>query len=103
MTARRLRRVARGWSGQRDAANLAWKLAGVLAGSLPETVLDTYETERRPHARAMIRRAKLVGTVMTGGGELGKLLRGVLAPRLHRLSRFTDQAPTCTAGCAAAA
>lgn len=78
-------------AGLRDAANLAWKLAGVLAGSLPETVLDTYETERRPHVGTMIRRAKLVGTVMTGGGELGKLLRGVLAPRLHLLPWFADQ------------
>ncbi len=70
-------------AGLRDAMNLAWKLAGVLTGSLPEHVLDTYEVERKPHCTAMIRRAKLVGTAMTAGGRLGNLLRRVIAPRLH--------------------
>jgi 3-(3-hydroxy-phenyl)propionate hydroxylase len=72
-------------AGVRDAANLAWKLAGVLHGTLPGSVLDTYETERKPHARTMIRRAKLVGTAMTAGGRLGNLLRRVVAPQLHQL------------------
>ena len=62
-----------------------WKLAAVLSGDLPEHLLDTYEAERKPHARAMIRLAKLVGTVMTGGGEFGKLARRMVAPRLHHL------------------
>jgi 3-(3-hydroxy-phenyl)propionate hydroxylase len=77
-------------AGLRDAANVAWKLAGVIAGSLPDTVLDTYQIERKPHARALIRLAKLVGATMTEGGDLGNLLRRVLAPRLHRLPGFTD-------------
>lgn len=80
-------------AGLRDAANLAWKLAAVLAGSLPETVLHTYQTEREPHARALIRLAKLVGTLMTEGGELGNVLRGVLAPRLHLLARVGRSDP----------
>ncbi|MET8757780.1 bifunctional 3-(3-hydroxy-phenyl)propionate/3-hydroxycinnamic acid hydroxylase [Lentzea sp. NPDC004782] len=70
-------------AGMRDAVNLAWKLAGVLDGTLAETVLGSYETERKPHATAMIRLAKLMGTAMTEGGELGNLLRRVAAPRLH--------------------
>lgn len=39
-------------SGLRDAINLAWKLALVVNGDAPGTLLDTYATERRPHARA---------------------------------------------------
>jgi len=39
-------------SGLRDAINLAWKLALAVKGEAPETLLDTYATERRPHARA---------------------------------------------------
>ena len=73
-------------AGIRDAANLAWKLAFVIEGSLPERVLDTYETERKPHARAMIRLAKLIGTAMTEGGKVGNALRGALAPLLPRFS-----------------
>ncbi|TMR99755.1 bifunctional 3-(3-hydroxy-phenyl)propionate/3-hydroxycinnamic acid hydroxylase [Nonomuraea basaltis] len=78
-------------AGLRDAANLAWKLAGVLDGSLPERMLDTYETERKPHVRALIRMAKLVGTAMTRGGELGNLVRAVLAPRLHLMPGFKQR------------
>ncbi len=48
-------------AGLRDAMNLSWKLAGVLAGELPETVLDSYEQERKPHARALIRLASTSG------------------------------------------
>ncbi|WP_245681915.1 bifunctional 3-(3-hydroxy-phenyl)propionate/3-hydroxycinnamic acid hydroxylase MhpA [Actinomadura kijaniata] len=79
-------------AGMRDAANLAWKLAGVLDGTLPGTALDTYEAEREPHARAMIRMARLVGVAMTGGGGLGDLLRRVVAPRLHLVPGLGDQA-----------
>ncbi|MFC0430816.1 bifunctional 3-(3-hydroxy-phenyl)propionate/3-hydroxycinnamic acid hydroxylase [Kutzneria buriramensis] len=70
-------------AGLRDAANLAWKLAGVLDGNLPANALDTYEAERKPHARAMIRRAVLIGKAMTEGGRFGDLIRRVVAPRLN--------------------
>ena len=41
-------------AGVRDAYNLAWKLAAVLQGRATSALLDSYQTERRPHARAMI-------------------------------------------------
>jgi 2-polyprenyl-6-methoxyphenol hydroxylase-like FAD-dependent oxidoreductase len=37
-----------------DAYNLGWKLGAVLAGRAPESLLDTYEEERRPIAAAML-------------------------------------------------
>jgi 3-(3-hydroxy-phenyl)propionate hydroxylase len=40
-------------SGLRDAANLTWKLALVLRGMADDALLDSYETERRPHVRSM--------------------------------------------------
>jgi 3-(3-hydroxy-phenyl)propionate hydroxylase len=70
-------------AGVRDAMNLSWKIAGVLSGDLPEPVLDSYEVERKPHARAMIRLARLIGISMTKGGKAGDLLRQAVAPRLH--------------------
>lgn len=72
-------------AGLRDAMNLAWKLAAVLDGTLPEAVLDTYQTERAAHARSRIKLARLIGVVMTDGGPLGALLRRVVVPRLHVL------------------
>jgi putative polyketide hydroxylase len=38
--------------GIADVHNLAWKLAGVLAGWADPALLETYEPERRPHAVA---------------------------------------------------
>lgn len=78
-------------AGMRDAMNLAWKLAGVLRGDLPESALDTYEIERKPHALALIRRAKFVGMAMTEGGELGNLIRRVALPLLHRVPGLSDK------------
>jgi 2-polyprenyl-6-methoxyphenol hydroxylase-like FAD-dependent oxidoreductase len=37
-----------------DAANLGWKLAAVVRGDMPESLLDTYDAERRPIARAVL-------------------------------------------------
>ncbi|BBA96367.1 putative monooxygenase [Actinacidiphila reveromycinica] len=38
-------------SGIQDAHNLAWKLAAVLSGRAGDSLLDTYEAERRPVCR----------------------------------------------------
>lgn len=48
-------------SGLRDATNLGWKLAAVLAGRLPRSALATYESERRGHALAMVKFATWIG------------------------------------------
>ncbi|MEU6239475.1 FAD-dependent monooxygenase, partial [Kitasatospora sp. NPDC047058] len=40
--------------GIQDAANLGWKLASTLQGRAPDGLLDSYDTERRPAARAVI-------------------------------------------------
>ncbi|MGV0820336.1 bifunctional 3-(3-hydroxy-phenyl)propionate/3-hydroxycinnamic acid hydroxylase [Martelella sp. AMO21009] len=51
-------------SGLRDAHNLAWKLAEALAMADPEDLLDSYQTERKPHAWSMIELALRMGKVM---------------------------------------
>lgn len=51
-------------AGVRDAANLAWKLSAVLAGEADEALLDTYQVEREPHARAVIELAISMGRVV---------------------------------------
>ncbi|UXA18099.1 bifunctional 3-(3-hydroxy-phenyl)propionate/3-hydroxycinnamic acid hydroxylase [Mycobacterium sp. SMC-4] len=70
-------------AGLRDAMNLAWKIAAVHHRSLSPGVLDSYEAERRPHARAMITLALNVGRAMTAGGRLGTATRRLVLPRLH--------------------
>lgn len=52
-------------SGIRDAANLGWKLAAVVTGCADDALLDTYDVERRKHARAMIDLSTMVGRVIS--------------------------------------
>jgi 3-(3-hydroxy-phenyl)propionate hydroxylase len=52
-------------SGIRDAANLGWKLAAVVTGSADAGLLDSYDVERRKHARAMIDLSTMVGRVIS--------------------------------------
>jgi 3-(3-hydroxy-phenyl)propionate hydroxylase len=52
-------------SGIRDAANLGWKLAAVVTGRADDVLLDTYDVERRKHARAMIDLSTRVGRVIS--------------------------------------
>jgi 3-(3-hydroxy-phenyl)propionate hydroxylase len=72
-------------AGIRDAANLSWKLALVLAGEADERLLATYERERRPYAKTMIRMAMLIGWVMTGGSRRSASLRRALLRTVTRL------------------
>ncbi len=51
-------------SGVRDAANLCWKLAAVLAGTAPASLLDSYESERRPNVMTLTRFARRVGALV---------------------------------------
>ena len=61
-------------SGIRDAQNLGWKLAHVVKGTLGRHALDSYETERRPHAKALVEMAIRMGHVMMPGSALKGLL-----------------------------
>ncbi|KAB2384850.1 bifunctional 3-(3-hydroxy-phenyl)propionate/3-hydroxycinnamic acid hydroxylase MhpA [Actinomadura montaniterrae] len=92
-------------AGVRDAANLCWKLAAVLSGALPDSVLDSYQAERAPHVRNMTRRAVLVGRIITerrpwitalrdpafrGLGRLGRLNRALQAASWIPACRYRD-------------
>ncbi|MGW5625303.1 bifunctional 3-(3-hydroxy-phenyl)propionate/3-hydroxycinnamic acid hydroxylase MhpA [Streptomyces olivaceus] len=67
-------------SGLRDAHNLTWKLARVLQHGCDERLLDTYESERKPHARLVIQLAVAMGWAMTGGQDgAAAMRRGLLA------------------------
>jgi 3-(3-hydroxy-phenyl)propionate hydroxylase len=77
-------------AGIRDADNLAWKVAHVLTGRATPNLLTTYQTERRPHARAMIRKAKLVGWAMTGGQDRAAAVRRLLLAAAVRSARIRD-------------
>ncbi|WP_326734228.1 FAD-dependent oxidoreductase [Streptomyces sp. NBC_01022] len=78
-------------TGIQDAHNLAWKLAAVLRGEAGPGLLDTYEAERRPVARATSERASArsgehshpgyAAPPTVGGGKRGGMLNVALGYR----------------------
>ncbi|MBO4254195.1 bifunctional 3-(3-hydroxy-phenyl)propionate/3-hydroxycinnamic acid hydroxylase MhpA [Streptomyces griseorubiginosus] len=90
-------------SGLRDAHNLTWKLARVLRHGADERLLATYESERRPHARHVVRLAVVMGWAMTGGQDGAAALRRRLLSAACRIPGLTERAgrdlsPPLTAG-----
>lgn len=81
-------------AGLRDAMNLAWKLAAVLTGTLPENALESYQQERKRHARTMITYAVRVGQAMTAGGRFGDLVRRRAIPVMKPLISLTEASAT---------
>ena len=68
--------------GLTDAANLGWKLAAVVRGALPETLLDTYTAERRPAAEAVLTNTLAQAAIMQPDPR-SAALRGVVADLLR--------------------
>lgn len=67
-------------TGIGDAINLAWKLAAVLAGRAPDSLLDTFEAERIGFARRLVATTDRAFSFATAEGRIADLLRTRLAP-----------------------
>ncbi|HUE92272.1 bifunctional 3-(3-hydroxy-phenyl)propionate/3-hydroxycinnamic acid hydroxylase [Pseudomonas sp.] len=61
-------------SGLRDVANLCWKLAAVVKGRAKESIIQSYDLERRGHATDLIALADNMGAVL---GLTNPLVAGV--------------------------
>ncbi|SFM33984.1 FAD-dependent oxidoreductase [Variovorax sp. OV329] len=62
-------------SGVQDAENLAWKLAAVLRGEAPPTLLDSYGSEREYAADENIRHSTRATDFITPKSEVSRLYR----------------------------
>jgi 2-polyprenyl-6-methoxyphenol hydroxylase-like FAD-dependent oxidoreductase len=69
-------------TGLQDAYNLAWKLALVVKGQAGEALLDTYEQERIPVARRLLRTTDRAFEMVVSDGWLPSLLRTNVIARL---------------------
>ena len=65
-------------TGVQDAVNLGWKLAQVVHGTSPESLLDTYHAERHPVAARVLRLTMAQG-VLRRPDDRVKALRDTLA------------------------
>ncbi|MGJ4952321.1 bifunctional 3-(3-hydroxy-phenyl)propionate/3-hydroxycinnamic acid hydroxylase [Bradyrhizobium sp. HKCCYLS20291] len=63
-------------AGIRDAANLAWKLAYVMAGKATPDLLDSYQSERAPHVREFIEIAIRLGGLINTKAVAAALATG---------------------------
>jgi len=59
--------------GVQDAVNLGWKLANVVHGISPETLLDTYHIERHPVGARLLRNTMALGTIERSDDRIGAL------------------------------
>ena len=79
-------------TGIQDAWNLGWKLALVSRGVANETLLDTYDAERRPVGGFVVRFSDRAFSVATSTNPLVRALRTRLVPRLLPLGLRFDRA-----------
>jgi len=63
--------------GVQDAVNLGWKLAQVVNGTSPETLLDTYHAERHP-VGARVLRNNMAAVALTNPDDRHQALRDTL-------------------------
>jgi 2-polyprenyl-6-methoxyphenol hydroxylase-like FAD-dependent oxidoreductase len=67
--------------GVQDAVNLGWKLAQVVRGTAPESLLDTYQAERHPVAARALK-LTMAATAVNRGDARSTALREALADLL---------------------
>jgi 2-polyprenyl-6-methoxyphenol hydroxylase-like FAD-dependent oxidoreductase len=68
--------------GVQDAVNLGWKLAQVVSGTSPESLLDTYQAERHPVA-ARVLETTMAQTAINRGDERTNALRAMMSELLQ--------------------
>ena len=67
-------------TGIGDAINLAWKLAAVLRGHAPDSLLDSYEAERIGFARRLVATTDRVFSFATAEGRIADIIRTRIVP-----------------------
>ncbi|GAA3506295.1 FAD-dependent monooxygenase [Streptomyces prasinosporus] len=71
-------------TGLQDAANLGWKLAGVLRGWAPDELLDTYQTERHPVGKEVLRSSGAIVRLARARNPALRAVRAVAAAAVGR-------------------
>ncbi len=79
-------------TGIHEAFNLGWKLARVLSGHAPESLLDTYQTERQPIERDVLRQTNFITQLAEAERGPLKLLRDRAMPVLAAFGPLRDAA-----------
>ncbi|QHJ01065.1 NAD(P)-binding protein [Xylophilus rhododendri] len=73
-------------TGIGDAINLAWKLAAVLQRAAPDSLLDSYQAERRAFALKLVETTDRVFGFVTADGSFADFMRTRIAPLVAPLA-----------------
>jgi len=73
-------------TGFQDAFNLGWKLAAVVQGIAPTTLLDTYNEERRPIAVSLLKATGAATNALFSESPLAKGVRTAVISTIPQLS-----------------
>lgn len=77
-------------TGIQDAYNLAWKLALVIQGKAPDSLLDTYEAERFPVGRKVLEQTDVNHRLRVSGSPLADILMDRVVFPLLRIRPILD-------------
>lgn len=80
-------------SGLRDAANLGWKLAAVVKGTAPDSLLNGYQPEREPHVRATIATAITMGRMVCETNKWSAVVRDMKFKLGKAMGKLPDGPP----------
>ncbi|MEV7598990.1 FAD-dependent monooxygenase [Kitasatospora sp. NPDC089797] len=86
--------------GLQDAFNLGWKLARVLHGTAPDTLLDSYHAERHPVGADLLRSTRAQSGLMVDHSPEVLALRDLLAELIDGVDQFCDNLAERAAGLA---
>jgi len=85
-------------TGLQDAANLGWKLAAAVQGWAPDDLLDTYEGERHPVGKLVLRSSGAIIRMAMVRSRAGRLARNVLGGVALRLPPVARKAAGTLSG-----
>ncbi len=85
-------------TGIQDAANLAWKLAAAVHGWAPAGLLDSYQTERHPVGRHVLRVSGGLLRMAMLKPAIARTARDAIGARLLHLRPIADKAAMTVSG-----
>jgi 2-polyprenyl-6-methoxyphenol hydroxylase-like FAD-dependent oxidoreductase len=85
-------------TGLQDAANLGWKLAATVQRWAPDGLLDTYESERHPVGRLVLRSSGAIIRMAMIRSRAGRLTRNLLGGAALRLPPVARKAAGTISG-----
>ncbi|MGP3915098.1 FAD-dependent monooxygenase [Nonomuraea sp. 10N515B] len=85
-------------TGLQDAANLSWKLVGVLRDGADDHLLDTYQTERHAVGKIVLRMSGMLVRAALLHGYAARLLRATAGTILSNVRPLADKAASMISG-----